>query len=237
MKLLRKKGPFYIQVKNELKERIIKGEYPKNSLIPPEPELEKEFGVSKITIRKAVEQLAIEGYVEKHSGIGTKVLDNRAISKLSKGQGFSEYLLSTGYTLRKGNVTISKVDVSDHPILSNFFYEKECYCLERIYTLNDLPYIHFTHYIPGRFLLSLDPETFKDSLYEILYEQGVYFNRFQDEFGVENPSMKIARLLNIEPKPLFQRTRFSYDINEQLIEYSIGYYNTDIHKYVVNLNI
>jgi len=74
-------------------------------------------------------------------------------------------------------------------------------------------------------------------LYEVLYEQGVYFNRFQDEFGVENPSVKIARLLNIEPKPLFQRTRFSYDINEQLIEYSIGYYNTDIHKYVVNLNI
>jgi DNA-binding GntR family transcriptional regulator len=236
MRLLRNKGPFYIQVKNELKERIIKGEYPKHSLIPPEPVLEKEFGVSKITIRKAVEQLAIEGYVEKHSGIGTKVLDNRAISKLSKGQGFSEYLLSTGYTLRKGNVTISKVDVSNQPILSTNF-ERECYCIERIYTLNEQPYIHFTHYIPDRFSLSLDPETFKDSLYELLYKKGVYFNRFQDEFGVETPNEKITNLLNIEPKPLFQRTRFSYDINEQLIEYSIGYYNTDIHKYVVNLNV
>ncbi|MFJ5760781.1 GntR family transcriptional regulator [Neobacillus sp. NPDC093182] len=236
MRVLRNKEPFYIQVKNELKERIIKGEYPINSLIPPEPVLENEFGVSKITIRKAVEQLAIEGYVEKHSGIGTKVLDNRAISKLSKGQGFSEYLLSTGYTLKKGNVTISKVDVSDHPILSNFF-EREYYCIERLYTLNDEPYIHFTHYIPGRFSLSLDPEMFKDSLYEILYKKGVYFNRFQDEFGVETPNDKIANLLNIESKPLFQRSRYSYDINEQLIEYSIGYYNTDIHKYVVNLNV
>lgn len=236
MRVLRNKEPFYIQVKNELKERIIKGEYPKNSLIPPEPVLENEFGVSKITIRKAVEQLAIEGYVEKHSGIGTKVLDNRAISKLSKGQGFSEYLLSTGYTLNKGNVTISKVDVSDHPILSKCF-ESECFCIERLYTLNDEPYIHFTHYIPGRFSLSLDPEKFKESLYEILYKKGVYFNRFQDEFGVETPNEKIVNSLNIESKPLFQRTRYSYDINEQLIEYSIGYYNTDIHKYVVNLNV
>ncbi|GLC87306.1 GntR family transcriptional regulator [Lysinibacillus piscis] len=236
MKLLRNKEPFYIQVKNELKERIIKGDYPIGSLLPPEPVLEKEFGVSKITIRKAVEQLAIEGYVEKHSGIGTTILDNRAVSKLSKGQGFSEYLLSTGYKLKKGHVTIAKVEISDEPILSKYF-EGSCYCIERLYTLNDQPYIHFTHYIPEQFALPTNPEIFKDSLYEILYEKGVTFNRFQDEFGVEVPSEKIANLLKTDLEPLFHRTRFSYDMNEQLIEYSIGYYNTKIHKYVVNLNV
>lgn len=236
MRLLRNKGPFYIQVKNELKDRIIQGKYPKNSLIPPEPVLEKEFGVSKITIRKAVELLAIEGYVEKQSGVGTKVLDNRAISKLSKGQGFSEYLLSTGYTLQKDKVKITKVDITDHPILSTFF-DSECYCIERLYTLNGEPYIHFTHYIPGYFSLPLDPEMFKESLYEILHEKGVSFNRFQDEFGVDIPDEKIANLLNKPSQPLFQRTRYSYDINEQLIEYSIAYYNTDLHKYVVNFNV
>src|SRR5690625_8043441 len=101
MKLVSKRGPLYIQVKEILKERIISGEYPINTLIPSEPELKKEFNVSMITIRKAVEQLALQGYVEKRSGIGTTVLDNNAVSKLSKGQRFSEFLIQEGYNLQK----------------------------------------------------------------------------------------------------------------------------------------
>src|SRR5690625_4963824 len=113
MKLVSKRGPLYIQVKEILKERIISGEYPINTLIPSEPELKKEFNVSMITIRKAVEQLALQGYVEKRSGIGTTVLDNNAVSKLSKGQRFSELLIQEGYNLQKDFVGLSKIEPTD----------------------------------------------------------------------------------------------------------------------------
>lgn len=65
MKLTLKKGPLYLQVQEILKKRIISGVYPKHSLIPSELELKEEFDVSLITIRRAVEELSKQGYVEK----------------------------------------------------------------------------------------------------------------------------------------------------------------------------
>lgn len=235
MKLSLRHGSLYLQVKDILKERIITGKYKKNTFIPSEPELEKEFGVSKITIRKAVEQLAQEGYVEKRSGIGTKVLANQVVSKLSKGQRFSEFLVGGGHQLSKQLINVSVVDNPAFPISE--LGGNKAHCVERLYTLNGKPYIHFRHYIPIHIPLPEDTEEFVNSLYDILYHQGVRLYRFKDEFGVAVPEPNIAQMLGVEEKALLMRERFSYDINDKLIEYSIAYYNTDMQKYIVNFDV
>lgn len=235
MKLNLRQGSLYLQVKDILKERIISGQYPKNSLIPSEPELEKEFEVSKITIRRAVEQLAQEGYVEKRSGIGTTVLANQAVSKLSKGQRFSEYLIGEGHHLGKKLIEVNKVE-DIMPQVSTLAGDG-AYCVERLYTLNEEPYIHFRHYIPSSIMLPNDPNVFVNSLYDMLYQEGIRFYRFKDEFSVSVPEPAIAEMLEIELQPLLQRERFSYDDRDRLVEYSVAYYRTDLHKYIVNFNV
>src|SRR5699024_10966874 len=102
-------GPLYIKGTEILTKLIINEEYPIYTLIPSELELKDEFGVSKITIRRAVDELALQGYVEKRSGVGTTVLDNNAVSRLSKGQRFSEYLLDQGHDLRKQYLDVSEI--------------------------------------------------------------------------------------------------------------------------------
>lgn len=236
MKLTLKKGPLYIQLEEILKERIISGVYPKNTLIPSEQELKDEFGVSIITVRKAVEQLSLQGYVEKRSGIGTTVLENNAISKLSKGQRFSEYLLEEGNQLHKEFVSLSVVELNDYPILKAHF-NSACHCVERLYTFNGVPYIHFKHYLPVSIRLPEAPEQLQESLYEHMYQQGIRFQRFKDEFGVGVPDEDIAKLLEIEQIPLLQRFRYSFDLNDQVVEYSEAFYNTDVHRYVVNFDM
>jgi len=232
MKLVNKRGPLYLQVQEILKERIISEQYPINTLIPSEPELKEEFGVSMITIRKAVEQLALQGYVEKRSGIGTIVLANEAISKLTKGHRFADYLIQEGYDLKKCFVGLSKIESIDDANLQTYFPEGS-YCIEHLYMLDEKPYIHFRHYIPGNIIIPEDIDHFQNSLYEIMYQQGIQFHSFKEEFGVAEPEERIAEMLNIESKPLLHRMRFSYDIYNNVVEYSIGYYNTDLHKYVV----
>lgn len=235
MKLNLREGSLYIQVKDILKERIINGQYKVNALIPSEPELEREFEVSKITIRKAVEQLAQEGYVEKRSGIGTTVLANQVVSKLSKGQRFSEYLIGEGHQLRKQFIDLTVVEELSEPL--HQLGSKEAYCIERLYILNGKPYIHFRHYISAHIALPKDPEVFVNSLYDMLYQQGVRFYRFKDEFGISVPEQNVAELLEVEKQPLLQRERYSYDSRDRLVEYSFAYYNTEIHKYIVNFNM
>lgn len=236
MKLALGKGPLYMQVEEILKRRIINGDYPIGSFIPPEPKLKDEFKVSIITVRRAVEELALQGYVKKKSGVGTTVIENYAIAKLSKGQDFTAYLKERGHELKKKFISLSTIDVKDHPVLSDYF-STLCHCVERVYYLDGQPYIHFEHYISEAMKLPDEVVKFEYSLYELIYDQGIEFQRFKDELSVADPSSEIAARLQVEQKPLLNRMRFSYDINDDLIEYSVAYFNTDIHKYVVNFDM
>lgn len=229
-------GPLYMQVQDILKERIISEIYPINTLIPSEPALKEEFGVSMITIRRAVEELALQGYVGKRSGVGTTVLDNNAISRLSKGQRFSEHLIEQGYDLSKQYLDVSVVSTAAYPALKAF--GEECYCVQRLYTLNGEPYIHFSHYLSKKVELPEDQNKVQSSLYSMLYQQGFTFSHFKDEFGVAIPDTDVLTMLHLEKEQaLLQRMRYTYDLDDQLIEFSVAYYHSELHKYVVNFTM
>ncbi len=65
--------PHYAQVAETLRRRIMTDEYTEGSLIPPAEGLRKEFGVSDITIRKALEMLTRDGLLLRKRGVGTVV--------------------------------------------------------------------------------------------------------------------------------------------------------------------
>ena len=65
--------PHYAQVAETLRRRIVTDEYTEGSLIPSVEGLEKEFGVSNITIRKALEMLTRDGMLLRKRGVGTLV--------------------------------------------------------------------------------------------------------------------------------------------------------------------
>lgn len=73
--------PLYRSLATRLERRIAEGRYPIGSQLPPEPVLEQEFGVSRITIRQALSMLKRRGLVASRSGIGTVVRAGAADSK------------------------------------------------------------------------------------------------------------------------------------------------------------
>lgn len=91
------KIPRYLLVYNALKTRIENLEYPPGALLPPEPELEKFYKVSRTTIRKSVEMLQDQGFVLIRQGIGTRILDFKATQKLQYVTSFSETLIEQGF--------------------------------------------------------------------------------------------------------------------------------------------
>ncbi len=71
----------YRQVYRCLKQRINSGAYARGALLPSEPKLAEEFGVSLITLRRAVHELVLDGLVERRQGLGSFVRNGgRAIS-------------------------------------------------------------------------------------------------------------------------------------------------------------
>ncbi|KAB8127097.1 GntR family transcriptional regulator [Gracilibacillus oryzae] len=236
MKISRKKGPLYTQVKDILKDRILHGRYAMDEYIPAEPQLEAEFSVSKITVRKAIEELVQEGFLEKRSGKGTKVIRNTSTSKLSKGKRFTEYLVESGHQLYKQLIESKEINNEKDSKLYTLFGEK-CICMRRLYHLDDKPYIYFTHYLTEQMEDILHEKTKDRSLYQLIEQQAIHLENFTDNFAIATAPPEVAELLNVEPgKSLLKRMRYSYDEFDNLIEYSEGYYNTELQEYVVTYN-
>ena len=64
--------PLYQQMANEIKAQIASGELRQNEQLMTEMELSREFGVSRITVRKALELLVEEDILSKRQGVGEK---------------------------------------------------------------------------------------------------------------------------------------------------------------------
>lgn len=71
--------PKYQVIADEIRRRIHTNVYPAKSLIPDQNTLAKEFGVSRMTIKKALDGLATEGLIYKRSGLGTYVLGDISV--------------------------------------------------------------------------------------------------------------------------------------------------------------
>ena len=69
------RNPAYFVVYEAIKNWIFSGKYKPGDLLPPEPELIRQFAVSRTTIRKALEMLSHESLIVARQGIGTIVLD------------------------------------------------------------------------------------------------------------------------------------------------------------------
>ena len=72
------KIPFYYQqIYDEIKSQILDESLRSGDLIAPENEIAKRHGVNRSTVRKALQMLVDEGYVEKRPGKGSVVLDKK----------------------------------------------------------------------------------------------------------------------------------------------------------------
>lgn len=233
----RKKGPLYLQIKNILKDRIFHGVYPIGENIPPEPQLENEFDVSKITVRNSIKELVQEGYLEKKSGKGTKVIRNTSTSKLSKGKRFTEILVGEGHKIHKHLVQAEVVSNEEGTEQYRLFGEC-CLRIERLYYFDDMPFIHYTHFLT----MQMEDIELSDlnvqSLYGLIEEQDINLDKFRDEFAAVLAPPRLGEILCVKTgTPLLKRLRYSYDETGKIIEYSEGYYHTEMQHYVVNYDL
>jgi len=88
--------PKYTVIGRTLRERILTGHYPPGTQLPSESALQGEFGVSRVTIRLALDVLRRTGFVESRQGKGHLVQPMRAMHDLGRLQGFGEIMAAVG---------------------------------------------------------------------------------------------------------------------------------------------
>ena len=95
--------PMYQQILNEIRTYIASGEWPANSQIPTEAELESDIGVSRVTIRQALSAAVEEGLIVRMPGKGTFVSGIGSSVITTKTESFIGYVvphLSSGFNVQ-----------------------------------------------------------------------------------------------------------------------------------------
>jgi GntR family transcriptional regulator len=89
--------PLYAQIKEALRAKIIDGTYSAHARLPSESEMIRAFGVSRITVRQAINDLQKEGLLFKVHGKGTYVSVPKVAQELTHLQGFGEAMTRLGH--------------------------------------------------------------------------------------------------------------------------------------------
>jgi GntR family transcriptional regulator len=100
--------PAYAQIEDQLAARIESGELRAGERLPPERELAESVGVSRMTMRQALNSLAARGLVERGVGRGTFVARAKLDHDLRRVAGFSELMLRQG--VEPGAKVVSAVE-------------------------------------------------------------------------------------------------------------------------------
>lgn len=225
----------YQKVADDIKKNILSGTYEVGSLIPTENELEQKYEVSKITVRKAVEQLVAEGYLNKKSGIGTRVISNNLFNKLSKARSYSSIIGEQGM-LTKEILDVKTVDVSQTPLKTAFENQNVVY-IKRLYSLNAKPFIIVEHYLPNVKIPEVSDELKYQSLYKFLKDSGQEISSFKDDFSAVNIDSNAQKLLNKDDSIALKRIRRGFDNMGDLIEYTISIYDSNKMPYEIEYEI
>lgn len=225
----------YQKVADDIKKNILSGTYEVGSLIPTENELEQKYEVSKITVRKAVEQLVAEGYLNKKSGIGTRVISNNLFNKLSKARSYSSIIGEQGM-LTKEILDVKTVDVSQTPLKAAFENQNVVY-IKRLYSLNDKPFIIVEHYLPNIKIPAVSNELKYQSLYKFLKDSGQEVSSFKDDFSAVNIDSDAQKLLNKDDSIALKRIRRGFDNKGDLIEYTVSIYDSNKMPYEIEYEI
>lgn len=82
--------PLYRQLLTRLRDAILSGEYPVGSRMPSEKELCQHYGISRVTVRRALKELTEEGLIHRHQGKGSFVTRPRLEHNLGQRRSFTE---------------------------------------------------------------------------------------------------------------------------------------------------
>lgn len=168
--------PKYQEIVSYIKKRIQAGTYAVDTFLPSEHSLCEQFGTTRTTVRKALDQLLKEGYIVKEQGKGSRVVERSRSLGLLTVKGFSG---STDYDLST-LITVSP-KITDWPVIGSFkLTEAEtasnCVYFQRIRKINGkavvvennwyandvLELIEVDQFIDGSFFKTLNQRYFID---------------------------------------------------------------------------
>jgi len=218
--------PLYVRIRNELQARIDASQWRPGDQIPSEAALAEQFGVTRMTVRQALEQLSNSGVLVKRRGLGTFVSEPEAAihRRLNRLGSFAEELGMEESSV--STIIYAQELTSPPPEVAGFLAVKpaeEVVRLLRLRTADARPVALQESWFRLMTLPSALREPLVDgSLYRTMSQRaGVEVRWAQQEMTAAVATPEQAAILNVGPgTPVIATTRRTYGDNDAPVEFA-----------------
>jgi len=220
------------QLRDHLRE-LIDRDLRAHERLPTERDLAKQFDVSRMTVRRALEQLVSEGRVYRVQGAGTFVTEP-GIAKTIELTSFSEDMrrrgLRPGSTLLVARLTTAGAEIGYALGLSP---AEEVYHLERVRTADGVPMCIENVYLPATLFPGLLDEPMTGSLYEVIERRyRIQAERAEQVVRATVLDEREAKLLGVAPfSAALHVERTAFDQRGRAVERAVSTYRSDRYSY------
>jgi GntR family transcriptional regulator len=233
--------PRYSQLANILRDRIAKGELPAREPIPSERQLEKDYSVSRTTIRQAIDLLVRQGFLYREHGRGTFVSPQKLQKGISELTSFTEDMRRRGMEPGQKILGIEDIQPSEsiRARLELSSDRQSVLRIERLRLGDGVPMGLQTSYYalpPGETITRHDLERI-GSVYRILQERFHLIPTEADEtLEVTVATAAEASILQVRRgSPLLLSERTTYSQYRRVIEFVKILYRGDRYRYFAKL--
>jgi len=231
----RSDASLYKQIYLILRTRILNGEYPNQSVLPGEMEMARQFGVSRITAKRALNDLAAEGLCLRKRGIGSIVTFKPSAGPLQADvQGLLEFLshvnLNTKATMLNLEYLSASKKISE---ILKVPIGTEIQRSTRMRIFEGKPFSYLDTYVPADLGRSMDQAGLgARAALTLLEEQGVKVTNAEQTITATLADTAVAEVLDISPgSPLLRIARVVFDDQSRVVEYIVGLYRPDRFEY------
>lgn len=216
--------PLHERVRVALAHDIEMGQYQDTGKLPAEPELCERFGVSRITVRRAVADLEELGLVRRRQGAGTYVRDRPELFATMMIAGFADQLSGEG-GVQGRRIVGTRVVEADADLASRLGVEpgRPVFELDRVFTCDGFPItLDRSAYALDRYPGFDERIDESVSTYRVLREQyGVRFHEVQRTFTIGYTTKQTAAWLDRpESDPLIVIEKIALDADGGVIHLS-----------------
>lgn len=222
-----KKTPIYKEIRSDLLQEIIGGNYASMQL-PTEAELCERYNVSRMTVNKALSMLVHEGLIRRIPGKGSFTNSTEIQKKFAEARSFTQDVNTIGGNPGSKVLSFETMRASALPDLAKLFLLDESdviYYFERLRTADDIPLAVTCTYISGKVIPELPEEVLEQSLYGYLRnELGIMPKCSDYQFRARVATSKEKSLLETEDTALLVVKHISYTQADVPFEYNESAY-------------
>jgi DNA-binding GntR family transcriptional regulator len=224
--------PLYFQLSELLEKSILSGQLSAGDRLENEISICERLGLSRPTVRRAIEELVDKGLLVRRRGLGTQVVHGQ----VTRGVELTSLFDDLERAGRKPSTKVLELKLlpADSIVAQQLgvLVGQKVVFLHRVRSAGNTPVAVMQNWIHPRFENLTEKDVSGAGLYEWLRQQGASIQVARQKIGARRASAKEASLLEIEKNsPVLTMDRTAFDNSGVALEYGQHCYRTDLYSF------